>query len=130
MEVVFLDQREGVVGMFKVDVDTLFQLPFGGLAAAAVFFLLPARQPSRQEGQESGWRGLKRLDFVGAALVLTLITCLLLALQWGGNEYPWTSKWYSLPSLCGTDFRRLANHLSLHPWRCSCRRVWCLGGVA
>lgn len=29
------------------------------------------------------------LDFIGATLVAGLVTCLVLALQWGGNTKPW-----------------------------------------
>ncbi len=36
-----------------------------------------------------GWPAVKRMDFLGAAMILVIITCLLLALQWGGNQYPW-----------------------------------------
>lgn len=66
-------------------------LPFGGVAAAAVVFLLPARDPERKEEGLTVWRGLRRMDWIGSILVLVLVTCLLLALQWGGNEYPWNN---------------------------------------
>lgn len=58
----------------------------GGIAAAAVVFLLPAREPLRHGGQLSGWAGFKQLDFIGAGLSLAFVTCLLLALQWGKSE--------------------------------------------
>lgn len=61
----------------------------GGIAAAAVILLLPARDPVRHGQQEAGWAGIKRLDYIGAALSLAFVTCLLLALQWG--EYFSTS---------------------------------------
>jgi hypothetical protein len=32
------------------------------------------------------------MDYVGSGLILACITCLLLALQWGGNDYAWSSK--------------------------------------
>ena len=35
--------------------------------------------------------GATRIDFEGAALLVAGVTCLLLALVWGGNEYPWGS---------------------------------------
>lgn len=34
---------------------------------------------------------IKQLDFIGASLVIPCIICLLLALQWGGNKYPWSN---------------------------------------
>lgn len=61
------------------------------MAAAAVLFLLPARKPDRHhKDQPKTWReALTKMDWLGSALVLVFITCLLLALQWGGNDYPW-----------------------------------------
>ncbi|HET6952957.1 MAG TPA: MDR family MFS transporter [Acidimicrobiales bacterium] len=32
-----------------------------------------------------------RVDFLGAGLLVAGVSCLLLALVWGGREYPWTS---------------------------------------
>jgi hypothetical protein len=32
------------------------------------------------------------MDYIGSGLILACVTCLLLALQWGGNDYPWSSK--------------------------------------
>ena len=68
-------------------------LPFGGVAAALIFFLLPARAPIENEYTKglSFWRRLARLDYGGSGLIIAIISCLLLALQWGGNEYPWGS---------------------------------------
>ncbi|HQT66140.1 MAG TPA: MDR family MFS transporter [Acetobacteraceae bacterium] len=46
------------------------------------------------------WRGLAmlsargtggRIDYLGAALLTLAVTCLLLALGWGGHAYPWSS---------------------------------------
>ncbi|KAL1411348.1 hypothetical protein Q8F55_002299 [Vanrija albida] len=65
-------------------------LPVGGVAAAAVVFLLPARAPEQRENAPKTWgETLRRMDWIGSALVILFITCLLLALQWGGNEYKW-----------------------------------------
>lgn len=38
----------------------------------------------------SGRRG-HRIDYVGAALMVAAVVCLLLALTWGGSSYAWTS---------------------------------------
>lgn len=35
------------------------------------------------------------MDYIGSGLILACVTCLLLALQWGGNDYEWSSE---LPS--------------------------------
>lgn len=31
------------------------------------------------------------LDYIGMVLLLGLVTCLVLVLQWGGEKYPWSS---------------------------------------
>lgn len=65
-------------------------LPVGGAAGAAVLFLLPARDPGmRRSDGRTGWRAFVRMDWVGSALVVLFITCWLLPLQWGGNNYRW-----------------------------------------
>lgn len=33
-----------------------------------------------------------RLDYLGATLVAAAVTCIVLALQWGGNTKPWNDK--------------------------------------
>lgn len=33
---------------------------------------------------------IARIDIVGAFLLITAFTCLLLAMQWGGTTYAWT----------------------------------------
>jgi hypothetical protein len=81
--------------------------------------LLPARDPILHGEQKRGWLGFKQLDFIGAALSLSFITCLLLALQWG--EFPLAPSWG--PWL--TDRRQqlrlgqLAHHPPLHSRWCS-----------
>jgi hypothetical protein len=74
--------------------DLQINLPFGGVAAAAVVFLLPARDPERRLNQVKLPLGkaLLKMDYLGSALILACVTCLLLALQWGGNDYPWGSE--------------------------------------
>ena len=65
----------------------------GGLAAASIVFLLPARKPVENEATRNLglWARFGRLDYVGSAFILAIVTCLLLALQWGGNQYPWSN---------------------------------------
>ncbi|WRT64288.1 uncharacterized protein IL334_001219 [Kwoniella shivajii] len=82
-------------------------LPFGGVAAAAVVFLLPARDPAvnvNTPHDRTLLGKLKRMDWVGTALIFLTITCLLLALAWGGNQYPWKSAmfFFMLAMLGGT----------------------------
>lgn len=74
-------------------------LPIGGIAAAAVVFFLPPREPIKPyPDSPQGWKALKSVDWLGSALALAMITCLLLALQWGGNNYPWGSESGLLPA--------------------------------
>ncbi|KAE8153034.1 major facilitator superfamily domain-containing protein [Aspergillus avenaceus] len=65
-------------------------LPIGGLSIAVILFVL--RLPSKTEysGTSISSR-IKQLDLLGASLLIPAIICLLLALQWGGNKYPWDS---------------------------------------
>ncbi|KNG88359.1 putative MFS multidrug transporter [Aspergillus nomiae NRRL 13137] len=62
-------------------------LPFGGLTALAIVFLLEAQQPVKQA------RGVKcllsHLDLVGLLFLFPAVICLLLVLSWGGADYPW-----------------------------------------
>lgn len=64
-------------------------LPLGALTAVAlVAFFHP---PTRPNEQHKLMERAKKLDLVGAVLFLPAIIMVLLALQWGGNEYPWKS---------------------------------------
>ncbi|KAG6356610.1 hypothetical protein INS49_014483 [Diaporthe citri] len=62
-------------------------LPIGGAAMIFILFLLkvPDRETTRLPRREK----LAQLDPIGVALLLPGVICLLLALQWGGLEYPW-----------------------------------------
>ena len=66
-------------------------LPIG----AAVFFLVllclkpkPSEDPIKKLPTKEK---LKHLDPLGIILLLGSVCCLILALQWGGNNYPWRS---------------------------------------
>jgi len=54
------------------------------LSALALFMII-----SKTPGLKAGRGG--KVDFLGAALVVTAFVPLLLALSWGGHTYPWTS---------------------------------------
>jgi len=64
-------------------------LPFGAITIAVVwaFFTPTEHKPSSLTWKEK----LDRIDVLGTALLLPGITCLLLALQWGGSAYAWSS---------------------------------------
>jgi hypothetical protein len=69
-------------------------LPCGGLLFGVL--LLAFRKPIRTPGNEtnatkSPLERLRQLDFAGGCIIIGSLTCLLLALQWGGATYPWAS---------------------------------------
>lgn len=53
----------------------------------AIFFFLHIRGQIKQGG--SFREKMLRLDIHGTATLIPAVVCLLLALQWGGTEYPW-----------------------------------------
>ncbi|KAF8143658.1 transporter [Mycena galopus ATCC 62051] len=71
-------------------------LPLGGISVCGVLFLLKAAPPLGADLTKRSYRDILqqtlRLDFVGATLVAATMTCLVLALQWGGNTKPWGDK--------------------------------------
>ncbi|KAJ7880542.1 ABC transporter [Mycena olivaceomarginata] len=74
----------------------LINLPLGGVSICGVTFFLKAAPPLGSDlAKRSRPTILKQtlqLDFVGATLVAAAITCLVLALQWGGNTKSWGDK--------------------------------------
>ncbi|KAK3326606.1 putative MFS aflatoxin efflux pump [Apodospora peruviana] len=62
-------------------------LPFGGVAAVFIAFLL--KVPDREETKLDLKSKILQLDLMGTTVFLPGVICLLLALQWGGFEYPW-----------------------------------------
>ncbi|KAI9150509.1 putative HC-toxin efflux carrier TOXA 13 [Paramyrothecium foliicola] len=64
-------------------------LPLGGVAAVAVYFLLTI--PERSTTKLSLKEKLTQLDFPGTMMIVPGCVCLILALQWGGSTYHWNS---------------------------------------
>ena len=62
----------------------LIQVPFICVSGLLVFFLV--KIPVKEHDKS----GLKRIDFLGAALLVVSLVLLLLGLNSGGNQYPWT----------------------------------------
>lgn len=62
-------------------------LPFGGAAIAivSIFFKSPNRDFSHIPMKQK----IREMDLPGAFFLISAITCLLLALSWGGVKYPW-----------------------------------------
>ncbi|BCS25028.1 uncharacterized protein APUU_41472A [Aspergillus puulaauensis] len=65
-------------------------LPIGGVSMGIIVFILQLPEQKDSKGTPLLDR-IKQLDFIGASLVIPCIICLLLALQWGGNKYPWSN---------------------------------------
>ncbi|KAL4794976.1 major facilitator superfamily domain-containing protein [Aspergillus venezuelensis] len=65
-------------------------LPIGGISMAIIVFILQLPDQKEFSGVPI-WDRIKQLDFIGATLLIPCIICLLLALQWGGNMYPWSN---------------------------------------
>jgi Fungal trichothecene efflux pump (TRI12) len=63
-------------------------LPFGGIAIAIVFFFF--KNPERKHSKLTTKQKISEIDLLGAFFLICAITCLLLALQWGGSVYPWS----------------------------------------
>lgn len=54
-----------------------------------IFILFLLKVPDRSTTRLPRREKLAQLDPIGLALLLPGVICLLLALQWGGLEYPW-----------------------------------------
>ncbi|KAK7747293.1 hypothetical protein SLS53_001546 [Cytospora paraplurivora] len=63
-------------------------LPIGGATMVAIFFLLHVRGQKIQ-GNVSFLDKVRKLDLLGTGVLIPAVISLLLALQWGGTEYPW-----------------------------------------
>lgn len=66
-------------------------LPIGGLAMVIAFFFVKVNRNTDDTIGQSFISRLLQLDITGAAIFIPAIVCLLLALQWGGADYPWNN---------------------------------------
>jgi MFS family permease len=65
-------------------------LPIGGVTAVGILTLL--KLPPRAMAQKrSRIQTIKSLDPLGTVVFVPSIVCLLLALEWGGVQYPWSN---------------------------------------
>lgn len=65
-------------------------LPIGAVTLFVITFFYADPQMARPLA-ESFMERLKRFDPIGTVIFMPAIICLLLALQWGGTEYPWNN---------------------------------------
>ena len=66
-------------------------LPLGGLVLGAILLFLSSPPQNPALRGLPLLKKLSRFDFAGTILFIGSIVCLLLALQWGGTEYAWSS---------------------------------------
>jgi hypothetical protein len=68
-------------------------LPIGGVVLAIVTIFLPSSvgKSSPEFENKTRWEIFMRFDPIGTAIIIPSIICFLLALQWGGLEYSWSS---------------------------------------
>lgn len=64
-------------------------VPLGAVTAAGLLIFLKFNQAAKRERLSFG-RQILRFDPIGTALFVPAVVCLLLALQWGGVQYPWS----------------------------------------
>jgi MFS family permease len=64
-------------------------LPFG--AVAITVLLLVLQLPAKKEEKVPLAKQLQQMDPLGTVLFLASVVCLLVALQWGGTTYAWSS---------------------------------------
>ncbi|KAH8880059.1 MFS general substrate transporter [Thozetella sp. PMI_491] len=96
-------------------------LPLGGVTILVVLFMLRLPEQAGGSPSKSVWELLRKFDIVGTIFFLPATVSLLLALQWGGEEYPWDD-WRVVLLLCtfgvtivawGVTQRRLGDHATV-----------------
>jgi len=90
-----MKHQEGVFGKERQNwllIRDTVNLPIGAMAFLVIAFFLPkSTEPSSKLKNNSWWEVIKCFDPIGTAILIPSIICLLLALQWGGTQYPWNS---------------------------------------
>lgn len=67
-------------------------VPIGGVALLGLWLILPARPAPRKQAEGATLtQRIRQFDPLGTALLVPGLILLLLALQWGGNQYAWSS---------------------------------------
>ncbi|KAJ7234023.1 major facilitator superfamily domain-containing protein [Mycena haematopus] len=71
-------------------------IPVGGVSMVVIALLLkpviPLGADPAKRSRKDLWDQVCKIDFVGTVLVVASVTCLGLALQWGGNTKSWNDK--------------------------------------
>jgi MFS family permease len=66
-------------------------LPIGAVAVLLIVLFVKVNRNSTDTINQSIISRILQLDLYGAAIFIPAVICLLLALQWGGADYPWNS---------------------------------------
>jgi hypothetical protein len=79
-----------------LNTNTHFSVPAGAVAALVLAIMLPNGFPNHgktryNNGWRDSWVNLKRVDFVGATLLLTATIILITVLEEAGVRFPWKS---------------------------------------
>ncbi|KAM0149208.1 hypothetical protein ACHAPG_009552 [Botrytis cinerea] len=120
-------------------------VPAGALSALAIVFYLPAKFPNHKRDETSkgfGFRSLfstnvfKRVDLLGAVILLVAIALLVAALEEAGQLYEWRSAFVvvlltisGISWICFVFWERLVSLESqtaepVFPWRLMTSRIW------
>ncbi|KAI0411742.1 MFS multidrug transporter-like protein [Xylaria grammica] len=112
-------------------------VPAGAVTILIIFFFVPFAKNFNKATRELPLREkLRRIDAVGTVLFLGLVTSLLLALTWGGQQYAWRDSkiiglfigfGLILIVFCFWDWRR--GELALIPLRVLRKRSICMGAL-
>ena len=65
-------------------------LPIGALAITVIILVLKIHRENNPD-HLTAFQRIKKLDLIGASILVPAVVCLLLALQWGGTTYPWSN---------------------------------------
>ncbi|PQE13819.1 putative DHA14-like major facilitator ABC transporter protein [Rutstroemia sp. NJR-2017a BBW] len=66
-------------------------LPLGAIVVAGLIPFFPSPQAAARLASLPSKEKIKRMDPLGTVILVMAITCLLLALQWGGLKYSWSN---------------------------------------
>jgi len=96
-------------------------LPIGSVACIFSLVFLKFQTLRKTQKKISFWSKLRNMDGAGALTLVGCVTCLLLALQWGGQKYPWNSAriiglfvgFVGLLVIFGYIQRRLGEHATI-----------------
>jgi hypothetical protein len=66
-------------------------LPLGAIVVAGLIPFFPSPQAAARLASLPSKEKIKRMDPLGTVILVVAITCLLLALQWGGLKYSWSN---------------------------------------